>query len=152
MVKKSQNLVNVVCERPLTCYQNTVFVFFCFYNANSRQEYFFYIYLERLLSAGKKYQFCLQLYQILNLSYQTTLCFIFVTAKWIWDISIFSSIKPKLDIRLFVDSAKQFYEHSMQKLAKTGKYTKINKQSHVKFWLNWRKYKTVSYSFSCNLT
>jgi hypothetical protein len=31
---------------------------------------------------------------------------------------------------------KQFYEHTMQKLVKTGKYTEINKQSHVKFWLN----------------
>ena len=46
-------------------------------------------------------------------------------------------------------SAEQFYEHIMQKLVKTGKYTEINKQSHVKFWLNWRKYRTVSYSFSC---
>ena len=45
---------------------------------------------------------------------------------------------------------KQYYEHIMQKLVKTGKYTEINKQSHVKFWLNWRKYRTVSYSFSCN--
>ena len=30
-----------------------------------------------------------------------------------------------------------------------SKYTKINKQSHVKFWLNWRKYRTISYSFRC---
>ena len=46
---------------------------------------------------------------------------------------------------------KHFYEHNMQKLAKTSKYTKINKQSHVKFWLDWRKYRTVSYSFSCTV-
>ena len=67
------------------------------------------------------------------------------------------SIKPKLDMRLFVDfcvftcfyqflhdmliklfvlSAEQFYEHIMQKPVKTGEYIKINKQSHVKFWLN----------------
>ena len=29
-----------------------------------------------------------------------------------------------------------FYEHIMQELVKTGKFTKINKQSDVKFWLN----------------
>ena len=45
---------------------------------------------------------------------------------------------------------KQFYEHIMQKLVKTGKYTEMNKQSDVKFWLDGRKYGTVSYSFSCN--
>ena len=38
----------------------------------------------------------------------------------------------------------------MQKLVKTGKYTEINKQSDFKVWLSWRKYGTVSYSFSCN--
>ena len=32
----------------------------------------------------------------------------------------------------------QFYYHIMQKLVKTGKYTEINKQSYVKFWLDWR--------------
>ena len=37
----------------------------------------------------------------------------------------------------------------MQKLVRTGKYTEINKQSDVKFWLNWIKYGSVSYSFSC---
>jgi hypothetical protein len=97
------------------------------------------------------------------------------TAKWIWDRSIFSPNKPKLDMGLFVDfcvciylflpifawcvheivlfcTAEQFYEHIIQKLVKTGKYTKINKQSNVKFWLNWSKYGTVSYSFKCNLS
>ena len=44
--------------------------------------------------------------------------------------------------------AEQFYEHIMQNSVKTGKYTEINKQSDVKFWLNWKKYGTVSYSFS----
>ena len=36
----------------------------------------------------------------------------------------------------------------MQKLVKTGNAQKslINKQSNVKFWLNRRKYGTVSYS------
>jgi hypothetical protein len=42
-------------------------------------------------------------------------------------------------------SAEQFYEHIMQKQVKPGKYTEINKQSDVKFWLNWMKYKAVSY-------
>ena len=46
-------------------------------------------------------------------------------------------------------SAEQFYEHIMQKLVKTGKYTEINKKSDVKFWLNWIKYGAVSYSLSC---
>ena len=65
------------------------------------------------------------------------------TAKSIWDSSIFYSIKPKLDIRLFVDfcvftcfyqflhdviiklfcRSKQFYDQIMQKLVKTGKNT-----------------------------
>ena len=35
------------------------------------------------------------------------------------------------------------------KTGKTGKSTEISKQSHVKFSLNRRKYRTVSYSFSC---
>ena len=33
-------------------------------------------------------------------------------------------------------SAEQFCEHIMQTPVKTGKYTEINKQSDVKFWLN----------------
>ena len=37
----------------------------------------------------------------------------------------------------------------MQKLVKAGKNTEINKQSDVKFWLNWIKYGAVSYSLSC---
>ena len=37
----------------------------------------------------------------------------------------------------------------MQKLVKTGKNTKINKQSDVKFWLNCIKYGAVPYSLSC---
>ena len=44
---------------------------------------------------------------------------------------------------------KQFYDHIMQKLVKTGKYTEINKQSNVKFWLNGKKYGIISYSLSC---
>ena len=30
---------------------------------------------------------------------------------------------------------KQFHDHIMQELVKTGKYTEINKQSDVKVWL-----------------
>ena len=33
--------------------------------------------------------------------------------------------------------------------AKTGKNTELNKQSDVKFWLNWMMYGNVSYSLSC---
>ena len=39
-------------------------------------------------------------------------------------------------------SAEQFYDH-IQKTVKTGKNTEINKQSNVKFWLNWMKYVAV---------
>ena len=31
----------------------------------------------------------------------------------------------------------------------SGENTEINKQSHVKFWLNWIEYGAVSYSLSC---
>ena len=31
-----------------------------------------------------------------------------------------------------------------------GKKTEINKQSHVKYWFNRKKYGAVSYFFSCN--
>ena len=31
---------------------------------------------------------------------------------------------------------KQFYDHIMQELVKTGKLSSINKQSNVNFWLN----------------
>jgi hypothetical protein len=37
---------------------------------------------------------------------------------------------------------KHFYEHIMQELAKTGKYTEINKQSHVKL-LRFRRKHTL---------
>ena len=66
--------------------------------------------------------------------------------------------KPKFDIGWFVDFCifNSFYRflhdvlikifcRSKQELVKTGRCTEINKQSHVKFWLNWRKYRTVSH-------
>ena len=75
--------------------------------------------------------------------------------KYIHSTQVYS-IKPKLDIGLFVDfcvftcfyqflhdvliklfcrsKKKQFHEHIMQELVKTGKSTEINKQSDVKFW------------------
>ena len=37
----------------------------------------------------------------------------------------------------------------MQELVKTGKYTEINKQSDVKFWLNYIKFGAVSHLLSC---
>ena len=92
-----------------------------------------------------------------------------------WDSAKFYSIKPKLDIGLFVDfcvftcfyqflheviiklflfwSAEQFCDHLMQKLVKAGKNTEINKQYNVNFLLNsvnWIKLGAVSYLLSCN--
>ena len=84
--------------------------------------------------------------------------------KWIRDRSTFSSYKPKLDIRLFVDfcvfpCSYLFWAENCfvlifktifcSKQVRTGRNTKINKQSEVKFWLNWIKCGSVSYSFSC---
>ena len=84
---------------------------------------------------------------------------------------MFSSLKPKLDIGLFVDFAEfpwipQFLHDVIIKLFcrskqnnfmiisckngyKTGKFSKINKQSDVKFWLNWIEFGAVSYVLSC---
>ena len=36
---------------------------------------------------------------------------------------------------------KQFYDHNMQELVKTGKF---NKQSHTKFWFTWIKFEAIS--------
>ena len=70
-----------------------------------------------------------------------------------WNCLLISAFLPVFawcDHKIVFDwSAEQFYDHIMQKLVRTGKNTEINKQSHVKFWLNWRKYETVSYLFSC---
>ena len=53
-------------------------------------------------------------------------------------ISVFLPVFAWCDHKIvFFWSAEQFYEHIMQELEKTGKYTDINKQSDVKFWLNW---------------
>ena len=68
-----------------------------------------------------------------NLTSDCSLIFAFLSVFAWCDHKIVLQIKIKL-----------FYEHIIQKLVKSGKYTKINKQSHVKFWLNWRKYRTVS--------
>ena len=43
---------------------------------------------------------------------------------------------------------KQFYDHIMQKLVKTGKTTEINKQTNFMFSLNWIKSGNVSYLLS----
>ena len=62
-------------------------------------------------------------------------------------ISVFLPVFPWCDHKIVL----QMKTKQMQKLVKTGKYTEINKQFDVKFWLNWRKYGTVSYSFSCTV-
>ena len=77
---------------------------------------------------------------------------IILTAKWIRDSSIFSSIKPKNEKRLFVYFC---FFHILTYLApknikakqvRTGK----NKQLVTIFWLNLRKYCSVSYSLNCS--
>ena len=45
---------------------------------------------------------------------------------------------------------KQFYVPIRQIQSNLCKNTKINKQSHVKFWFNRKKYGAVSYLFGCN--
>ena len=93
---------------------------------------------------------------------------IFFTAiiSMLFHISIFSSIKNLISDCLLISvfwqvfawcdhkivffwSAEQFYDHIMQKLVKTGKNTEVNKQSDVKFWLNWIKFGAVLYSLGC---
>ena len=90
------------------------------------------------------------------------------TAKWIKDSSIFSSIKPKIDIGLFVFTCFYQFLHyviiilfcrskqnnfmiTSWKTGENRKNTKINKQSDVKFWLNWIKLGDVSYLLSLYL-
>ena len=81
------------------------------------------------------------------------------TAKPIWYSSIFSSIKRKLDIWLFVDFLflpvftifcmmwsiiKLFCQSKQNNFMITScKNTEINKQSYVKFWPNWIKFEAV---------
>ena len=55
-------------------------------------------------------------------------------------LHIFSIIKPKLDMGLFVD---------LCLFTNSGKNTEIKKQSHVKFGFNRKKYGAVSYLLSC---
>ena len=48
----------------------------------------------------------------------------------------------------------ELYEHQNRTIlgsdqVSSGKNTEINKQSHVKFWFNRKKYGAVSYSLSC---
>ena len=73
-------------------------------------------------------------------------------AKWIWDNSIFSSIRPKFDKRLFIyfcvfpriylSCTKNFFILMSRTIfgatqVNSGENTKVNKQSLVMFWLNW---------------
>ena len=79
------------------------------------------------------------------------------TAKWIWDSSIFSSIKPKHDNqsfvyfcvfpRIYLFCAENCSEHQNKIIqVRMGKNTKVNKQLAGMFWLNWRKHGSVWYS------
>ena len=54
---------------------------------------------------------------------------------------------PELNLKLFWTSEQNNFRFSSGKF---GENTEINKQSHVKFWLNWIEYGAVSYSLSCN--
>ena len=44
---------------------------------------------------------------------------------------------PELNLELFWASEQNNFRHGL------GENTEINKQSHVKFWLNWKKYGAV---------
>ena len=72
---------------------------------------------------------------------------------WFSWISLFFAVLAWPDQKIvLLWSAEQFYDHIMQKRLKTGKNTEINKQSNVKFWLDFRKYGAVSYWLSCKQT
>ena len=97
------------------------------------------------------------LYVHLN-KYETAPNFIQLSQNLTSDCLLISMFLPILPVSACCDhkivlqiKTKQFYDHIMQKLVKTGKNTEINKQSNVNFWLDWRN-GTVSYSFSCTIT
>ena len=66
-----------------------------------------------------------------------------------WIYFFFTSSCMMWSLNCFVQSAEQFYDHTMQELVKTGKFSYINQQSDVKFWVNWIKCGAVSYLSSC---
>ena len=90
------------------------------------------------------------------------------TAKWIWDRSIFSIIKPSFDIILF-PGLWRFAQIWAQicfcfDIQNSLMYTRIsflqirvnlqkywNHECHVNWWLYYRIYGSVSYSFSCTI-
>ena len=103
--------------------------------------------------------------EILQKRSQTNFYF---TAKWIWDSSIFSSIKPKMtsdslftfvffpflsEFTCFVPkivlNIKTIFCKKQVHSGKIGENTKVNKQLVAMFWLNWRNYGSVSYPLSC---
>ena len=57
------------------------------------------------------------------------------------NFSVISVSSPKFDWICLIGSQIQ---------SNSSKNTEINKQSHVKFWFNRKKYGAVSYLFSCN--
>ena len=62
----------------------------------------------------------------------------------------FSLNLPELKLKLFWTAEENNFRCSSGKFRKKrGGNTEINKQSHVKFWFNRKKYGAVSYSLSC---
>ena len=88
--------------------------------------------------------------------YETVLYLLLLSQHLTWDCLLISVYLPGFFYQFLQDVliklfryAEQFCEHIIQKPVKTGKYKEINKQSHVKFWLNRIKYGAVSYLLSC---
>ena len=77
---------------------------------------------------------CVHIYTLQLDEYETATYFIQLSLNLTSDCLLISFYSP-----VFTDfqkiNTKPFYEHIMQRLVKTGKYTEIDKQSHVKFWL-----------------
>ena len=70
------------------------------------------------------------------------------TALWIWDRSIFSSIKPKHSNNCSVLMFRTIFRAKQVNSGKKGENPKVNKQSLVIFWFE-ENMGAVSYSFSC---
>ena len=63
---------------------------------------------------------------------------------------VFTKLLHDLIIKLFCfDLQNHFMIRSCKNCVKTGKFSQINKQSNVKFWLIWLKFGAVSYLLSC---
>ena len=77
------------------------------------------------------------------------------TAKWIWDRSIYSIIKPSFCssisvVKLFRNNNKNnFVSKCCKFLANLCKSSEILEQCHVKWWLKYRNNRSVSWRLSC---